>query len=45
MALIRRGVMPDSDGREPWFLCYRHDEQVVAETLAAFEGAVREAKK
>jgi glutamate-1-semialdehyde aminotransferase len=44
MALIRRGVMPDCDGREPWFLCYRHDEQVVAETLTAFEDAVQETK-
>ena len=44
MALIERGVMPDSDGREPWFLCYRHDEQVVAETLTAFEEAVKEVK-
>jgi glutamate-1-semialdehyde 2,1-aminomutase len=44
MALIERGVMPDCDGREPWFLCYRHDEQVVAETLTAFEEAVKEVK-
>ncbi len=44
MALITRGVMPDSDGREPWFLCYRHDEQVVADTLTAFEDAVNDAK-
>ncbi len=44
MALIERGVMPDADGREPWFLCYRHDEQVVAETLTVFEDAVKEVK-
>ena len=41
MALIDRGVMPDSDGREPWFLCYAHDEQVIADTLTTFEDAVK----
>ncbi len=45
MALIDRGVMPDSDGREPWFLCYSHSEQDVAHTLTAFEAAVKEAKQ
>ena len=44
MALIEHGVLPDGDGREPWFLCYQHDEQVVAETLTAFEEAVKEVK-
>ena len=44
MALIERGVMPDSDGREPWFLCYSHSEENIAETLAAFEEAVKDAK-
>lgn len=41
-ALIRRGVMPDSDGREPWFMSYSHNESVVDETLNIFEDAVRE---
>jgi glutamate-1-semialdehyde 2,1-aminomutase len=45
MALITRGVMPDGDGREPWFLCYRHDEQVIADTLTVFEDAVNDAKR
>ncbi len=27
--LIHRGVMPDSDGREPWFMSFSHDEQVI----------------
>ena len=45
MALIERGVMPESDGREPWFLCYRHDERVVADTLTAFEEAVKDVKR
>jgi glutamate-1-semialdehyde 2,1-aminomutase len=44
MALIGRGVMPDSDGREPWFLCYSHSEQDIAETLTAFEDAVKAVK-
>jgi len=41
MALIERGVMPDCDGREPWFLCYSHGEEEIAATLTAFEDAVR----
>ncbi len=45
MGLIDRGVMPDSDGREPWFLCYSHSEQDVADTLTAFEAAVKDAKR
>lgn len=45
MALIERGVMPDSDGREPWFLCYSHSEQDIADTLTAFEEAVKEVKR
>jgi glutamate-1-semialdehyde 2,1-aminomutase len=45
MALIGRGVMPDSDGREPWFLCYSHSEQDIADTLTAFEDAVKEVKR
>jgi glutamate-1-semialdehyde 2,1-aminomutase len=45
MALIERGVMPDSDGREPWFLCYSHSVQDIADTLTAFEDAVKEVKR
>ena len=44
MELIERGAMPDSDGREPWILCYTLSEQDVADTLTAFEGAVKAAK-
>ena len=44
MALIERGVMPDSDGREPWFLCYSHTDEVIDETLTAFEEAVKQIK-
>ncbi len=41
MALVERGVMPDPDAREPWFLCYAHDDAVIDETLNIFEDAVR----
>jgi glutamate-1-semialdehyde 2,1-aminomutase len=40
-ALIERGVMVDDDSREPWFLSYSHNAQVIAETLTAFEDAVQ----
>jgi len=39
--LIHRGVMPDSDGREPWFMSFSHDEQVIDDTLNSFEDAVK----
>ncbi len=41
-ALIERGSMPDPDSREPWFLCAAHTEEDIAETLTAFEDAVKE---
>lgn len=45
MQLIRNGVMPDADGREPWFLSYSHGEQVIEDTLTIFEDSVKEIKK
>jgi glutamate-1-semialdehyde 2,1-aminomutase len=45
MELIGRGVIPDSDAREPWFLCAAHDDTAIDETLNAFEDAVRAAKQ
>jgi glutamate-1-semialdehyde aminotransferase len=42
--LSKRGVQPDADGREPWFLSYSHSEKDVSDTLTAFEDAVKEAK-
>jgi glutamate-1-semialdehyde 2,1-aminomutase len=45
MELARRGVLPDSDGREPWFLCYSLSEEDVAETLNIFNDAVKAAKE
>ncbi len=44
-ALCNRGVLPDADGREPWFLCYSHDETILSDTLSIFEDSVREAKR
>jgi len=45
VALMELGVMPDGDGREPWFLSYSHSEQDIAETLTAFEEAVNVTKR
>ena len=44
MELIKRGVQPDGDGREPWFLCYALSEEDVAETLNIFNDSVKAAK-
>lgn len=45
LALVARGVMPDSDSREPWFMCYTHSEQDIAETLEILDDAVGEVKQ
>jgi glutamate-1-semialdehyde 2,1-aminomutase len=45
MGLIQRGVMPDADGREPWFVCYSLSEEDVAETLTIFEDCVKTVRK
>lgn len=42
-ALIARGVLVDDDPREPWFLCFAHDQAVIGETLEIFEAAVNDA--
>jgi glutamate-1-semialdehyde 2,1-aminomutase len=42
--LIARGVQPDGDAREPWFLCYALSEQDVDETLSVFNDSVKAAK-
>jgi len=41
--LIQRGVMPEPDCREPWFICSALSVQDIAETAGALEDAVREA--
>jgi len=43
-ALVHRGVVPDPDGREPWFLCAALSEKDVDDTLNCFEDAVKEIK-
>jgi glutamate-1-semialdehyde aminotransferase len=42
MVLVRNGVMPDPDGREPWFPCAALTEEDVGETLNYFSDAVTE---
>jgi glutamate-1-semialdehyde 2,1-aminomutase len=44
MELIRRGVQPDGDAREPWFLCYALSEEDVNETLNIFNDSLKAAK-
>jgi glutamate-1-semialdehyde 2,1-aminomutase len=44
-AMIERGVMPDHDPREPWFLCYSHSEADIDQTLAVVEEAVKNVKR
>ncbi len=44
MEIIRRGVMPDADGREPWFLCAALSQADVEETLNIFNDAVHAVK-
>ena len=45
MQLIERGVQPDGDAREPWFLCYALSDADVDETLNAFNDSVKAVKK
>jgi glutamate-1-semialdehyde 2,1-aminomutase len=42
---IEKGVMPDYDAREPWFLCYSHSDADIEETLNVYAGIVKEVKK
>jgi glutamate-1-semialdehyde 2,1-aminomutase len=44
-AAIERGVMPDHDPREPWFLCYAHSEADIDETLSVMRDAVKNVKR
>jgi glutamate-1-semialdehyde 2,1-aminomutase len=44
-ALYERGIMPDFDPHEPWFLCYSHTDADIDATLNALEDAVREVKR
>lgn len=42
---IERGVLPDYDPREPWFLCYSHSEADIDETLNIFADIVKQLKQ
>jgi glutamate-1-semialdehyde 2,1-aminomutase len=42
---IDKGVMPDHDPREPWFLCYSHTDEDIDETLNVMTDAVRNVKR
>jgi len=41
---IEKGVMPDHDAREPWFLCYEHSDADVDKALNVYAEIVKEAK-
>ncbi|MEI6291808.1 MAG: guanitoxin biosynthesis PLP-dependent transaminase GntE, partial [Chloroflexota bacterium] len=43
-AAIDRGVMPDFDAREPWFLCYSHTEADIDKTLQVYSEIVKTVK-
>ncbi len=43
--MIARGVMPDHDPREPWFLCHAHSEADIDETLNIFSDALVHVKR
>jgi len=42
---IERGVMPDHDAREPWFMWYEHSDADVDETLNVYAEIVKKVKK
>ena len=42
--LISKGIMPDYDAREPWFVCYSHTEEMVDETLNVMSDVVKTLK-
>jgi glutamate-1-semialdehyde 2,1-aminomutase len=44
-AAYERGVMPDYDAREPWFLCYAHTDADIDETLNVMADAVKAVKR
>jgi len=44
-AMIERGVMPDHDAREPWFLCYSHSEADIDTTLDVVRESVKTVKR
>ena len=43
-AAIDRGVMPDYDPREPWFMCYSHTDADIDKTLEVYAEVVKTVK-
>ena len=44
-AAFERGIMPDYDPREPWFLCYSHSEADIDQTLNVMEDVIQAVKR
>jgi len=44
-AAMERGVMPDHDPREPWFLCYSHTDELIDETLNVMADVVKKVNR
>jgi glutamate-1-semialdehyde 2,1-aminomutase len=42
---FERGVMPDHDPREPWFLSYSHTDADIDETLNVMSDAIQTVKR
>jgi glutamate-1-semialdehyde 2,1-aminomutase len=42
---VERGVMPDVDAREPWFLCYEHTDKDIDDTLQVYADLVKSVKR
>jgi glutamate-1-semialdehyde aminotransferase len=42
---IERGIMPDHDAREPWFLCYSHSDADIDETLSVFADIAKQVRQ
>ncbi|MGZ6317205.1 MAG: aminotransferase class III-fold pyridoxal phosphate-dependent enzyme, partial [Anaerolineales bacterium] len=42
---MERGVMPDHDAREPWFLCYQHSDADIDEALNVYADIVKRVKR
>ena len=43
-AAMERGIMPDHDAREPWFLSYSHSDADIDETLNVYAEIVKKVK-
>lgn len=39
--MVSRGVMPEPDSREPWFLCASLSDQDIAETATVLEDSLK----